>query len=637
MTVFSEKLDRLRETAALAAGQTPHSLAAAIGRSSAETVVAVGSGGSAVAAEYFASCRVSLGCPPTIVTTPLTYVEDAVTVAPLSVWLFSASGANPDIIAAFEHAQAIGARSIELVTSTPESDLARRIGHERVHVASVADPKDGFLATHSLIAAATRLLFATDHLSSGLRASERADQVAHYFRTFLGADTRATIANEAAVSSPGETLLLLFDPHMRAAALLIETSLWESGLLPVQTVDFRNFAHGRHVWLSSDRHSASAVALLTDEGMSMWQAIEGILPETVPRLALRLGAPSRGSLYSALLWAFAYIEALGERLMIDPGRPGVSDFGRALFALPALRTRAQVPLAVRRKRLAARRVDLGSEHDWRRKYEEAVALLREAKIGGIVLDYDGTVVSTERRLEPPSPAIIVEIVRLIEGGVTTRFATGRGGSIGTMLRSAFPIELHESIVVGYYNGGLLSPLSRDIESDPPAQDPAILQFFETLGSRNDLFAGRLPRMSTLQISIESGTFRDFAAGLQELVHLLDTEAPGLRMIRSGHSVDIVPISSSKAEVVRRLRSELDTDVSILALGDSGDSQGNDFELFSDALGISVGRVCHRPDKGWNFCPGTDGGPLELLRILQSLKLTSYGEAKFDVHYLFPEE
>ena len=47
----------------------------------------------------------------------------------------------------------------------------------------------------------------------------------------------------------------------------------------------------------------------------------------------------------------------------------------------------------------------------------------------------GTVVSTDRRLEPPAAEILSDIQRLVDAGLSIAFATGRGGSIGEMLRA----------------------------------------------------------------------------------------------------------------------------------------------------------------------------------------------------------
>lgn len=633
MTVYADKLDRLHETVRLAAAVPAHGLASAMGGDPSATVVAVGSGGSAIVAEYFASCRSALGFGPTVVTTPLTYVLDAVTSQPITVWLFSASGSNPDIVAAYEHASSIGAE-VELVTSTVDSELALRVGAAHVHVAPVADSKDGFLATHSLIAAATRILMAADFISSSTRDADRALELVALCDRILSRAAREDLLRRSMTTETGEAVILLFDPHARSAAALVETSLWESGLIPVQSVDFRNFAHGRHVWVSKKQRS-SVVAFVTDDTRPIWDDLLRSLPKDVATLAFDLGAPGRSNLFSGLLLAFSYVEVVGIQKGVDPGKPGVSEFGRALFASPSLRARSASTLPVRRKRLAARRDDPGeSSTDWHAAFEAVRSSLDEAAIGGLVLDYDGTVVSTDKRLDPPAAEVVTEILRLIGNGVRVAFATGRGGSIGTMLREQFPARVHEQVDIGYYNGGLIEPLSVDIEVAAPAQDPRLRSFFETLMEHPDLFADKPPKLSTLQISVSSGSLRNFAEGYMTIDGLRRAHAPSLRMIRSGHAIDIVPITSSKRAVVHHMRAQLPPSSAILSIGDSGDPQGNDFELFGETLGVSVGRVCHRLTTGWNFAPGKHSGPLELLRILRGMSIVTRGHAHLDVHSLF---
>lgn len=55
--------------------------------------------------------------------------------------------------------------------------------------------------------------------------------------------------------------------------------------------------------------------------------------------------------------------------------------------------------------------------------------------------------------------MVAEVVRLLRAGVPVGVATGRGGSAGNALRKAVPERLWERVVVGYYNGGELAPLS----------------------------------------------------------------------------------------------------------------------------------------------------------------------------------
>jgi hypothetical protein len=74
MTVFGDKLAGLGATLIRASGGPIDALAKALRDSRGRTVIAVGSGGSAVAAEFLLRCRSTLGLGRSIVQTPMELV-----------------------------------------------------------------------------------------------------------------------------------------------------------------------------------------------------------------------------------------------------------------------------------------------------------------------------------------------------------------------------------------------------------------------------------------------------------------------------------------------------------------------------------------------------------------------------------
>ena len=142
MTIFAEKLGALATTIELALDGPLVSLAEALQAGVGRTVVAVGSGGSVVAAEYLARCRTTLGLGTTIVRTPMELVlGDAV--AADETWLLSAGADNPDIAAAFHVAVDASAGPIRMVTTRTTGAVAVEVGrHPRgsTFVLPVADP-----------------------------------------------------------------------------------------------------------------------------------------------------------------------------------------------------------------------------------------------------------------------------------------------------------------------------------------------------------------------------------------------------------------------------------------------------------------------------------------------------------------
>jgi fructoselysine-6-P-deglycase FrlB-like protein len=198
--------------------------------------------------EYLARCRSTLALGPTTVMTPMQFVVGLENRSDADVWLFSAGADNPDIVAAFEAAIASRAGTIRLVTVNAGGALAVAAGARpdtEVIVLPVADPKDGFLATHSMVSMVCGLLLAAGRLAGTSKEALATTLSAHAIEA-LSAMGAGRIAADGFRS--GDTIVLLHDPQLTPVAILLETCLWETGLAPVQRTDFRNFAHGRHVW-----------------------------------------------------------------------------------------------------------------------------------------------------------------------------------------------------------------------------------------------------------------------------------------------------------------------------------------------------------------------------------------------------
>src|SRR3546814_3765050 len=106
MTRFGEKIGELPQTLDLVLATDLSSLAQAIGRTTtAKSVIAVGSGGSAIAATYFARCRETLFGASTETMTPMDVVVGVGDFQDTDVWLFSAGADNPDFRAALHAAR----------------------------------------------------------------------------------------------------------------------------------------------------------------------------------------------------------------------------------------------------------------------------------------------------------------------------------------------------------------------------------------------------------------------------------------------------------------------------------------------------------------------------------------------------
>ena len=616
MTVFAEKLGALAATIELALNGPLTSLAEALEAGLGRNVVAVGSGGSIVGAEYLARCRATLGLGATFIRTPMELVLGD-TVAADETWLFSAGADNPDIAAAFRAAVDAIDGPIRMLTTRATGTVAVEVGrHSRgsTFVLPVTDPEDGFLATHSLIATTAALLAAASLCAEQPASEAVLGRFAEDCRAALGED-RQMLAD----FRNGDTIVLLHDPQVRAVATLIETSLWETGIAPVQKVDFRNFAHGRHVWAARHPNTMLVLALTTAETRKTWDTIAAALPPEVRRVSHDLGNAGRGTVAAGIVAGLAMVRALGEVACIDPGRPGRGEFARPIYEDTSLLRLAEAfTPRVRHKRRAVLAHDAAAvEHPSICAVgSERLRDLGAARFGALVLDYDGTLVATAQRFDPPVPEIIDELTRLIDEGVRVGVATGRGGSAGEILRLSLPVRVHPFVLVGYYNGGHLRALDVDIRDDAPEPDPGISSVGEWLRASGLLLPTIEWRQAPVQITIEHVQLRDARSFARALEGCPAVAAGFVRVLSSRHSFDLVPAMTSKLAVVRALRRAAD-DV-VLCVGDSGSPIGNDYELLSEPHGTSVGAVCGAATGCWSLFGETLTGPDAVLRLLRSL-------------------
>jgi hypothetical protein len=98
-------------------------------------------------------------------------------------------------------------------------------------------------------------------------------------------------------------------------------------------------------------------------------------------------------------------------------------------------------------------------------------------------------------------------------------------------------------------------------------------------------------------------------------------------------VDVVTEKAGKLLVVRDacLRLGLDPLTQVLRLGDGGDFGGNDYELLSEGLALSVDAVPPGVDQCWNLLPRMLGGVRGTEYYLQNLEAAE-GEARFTANF-----
>lgn len=638
-SVFSTKLGELPETIRRVASEGLGGVTDALRKGGDRLVYAVGSGGSAVACEFLARCRTTLGYALTVICTPEAFALNLSDLRDNDVWIFSAGGRNADAQATLASAIARKARAVHIVTSNATSELAiQAAAHHAVttHVIDVAGQKDGFLATHSLVGALAAIHIAADRASPAPRGQEAILELLALAELKFSHGARSAIGNAFAEFRPDDCLLLLADPRLGAAATLLDTSLWEAAVCPVQQTDFRNFAHGRHVWPVRRRERSFVISLTGAETRASWaNLLENLSPIRFASLDYQDCGRFQG--LRAVFDGFAIIEALGQRTGIDPAKPGPGPTAANIYdARTLLHTvqRRTAPAAHKQIEQYRRDDPKGHAYDWAVLAGEFQSQLASVDYWALVLDFDGTIIPASDPYARPAPEIVEELIRLLDHGVTLAIATGRGGSLGSALRAALPSRYWDSIPVGYYNGSYLKPLSVDIDNELPELHPDIDEIHGLLAKRSDLFRAFKAKNSRVQLSIQHADLVEPQSFIREFQQTRFGGSDELRLVDTGRTLDIVLSSACKTQVVEALmRTRGKADRSILCIGDSGGRTGNDHVLLGHAFGVSVGHVCDRPDACWSLF-GTDlSGPDALHRILLSLRGDLRGYVRLDLEKL----
>jgi len=631
---YASEMEKLAATFAWACEVDISSLREVIRTASFSSLLAIGSGGSLTAAHALTSLhRISTGKLAAVVT-PLDAIAEPLE-ASLSIWLLSAGGGNVDIVAATKALIAREPRQIVVLCGrddSPLAELCRR--HDFIDLLIYPSPvgKDGFLATNSLVAFAALLTraycaeFGSE--TNWLAAVETIQSLLADGSTQIDAWQTATAPLWAR-----QTILVLHGHDARIGAIDLESKFTEAALGNLQPADYRNFAHGRHHWLAKRAQETGILAFVSKRDQDLAHRTLALIPREIPLAQIELPGVGAVVALASLIAALRMTGWAGLAKGIDPGRPGVPEFGRKLYNLSLPRQIASSEhsslssrdaVAIRRKagvslsRLSA----LGTLPRWRTALDQFRHSLLSTTFAGIVLDYDGTLVDIRHRFEPPSEDVIEGLIRLSRAGVRVAIATGRGASVRRDLRSRLPEEIWQRILVGYYNGGEIAALDNDAVPDGrDATHESLVPLAAALRSHPELSEAVNQTDRYFQITLQAKCVMP-ENRLWELAHqtVLQSGSPDVSITRSSHSIDIVPSGVSKLNVLAQLRDGGLGDAPILSIGDRGRWPGNDFELLRGPFALSVDETSVDPATCWDLAESGQRGVAATLEYLRSLEL-----------------
>ena len=592
---------------------------------------AIGSGGSLTAAHALASFHQRFTGRIAAVATPLEAVGEPLDAA-VGTWLLSAGGGNVDILASAKALVGREPRQLTVLCGREDSPLAElcRV-HPYTDLLLYPPPagKDGFLATNSLLGFTTLLARA---YAVEFGAPDEWESAVASLLPIMPAQSVASADWQAgtALLWSRPTTLLLHGPSTRVGAIDMESKFTEAALGNLQLADYRNFAHGRHHWLAKRGDISAVLAFITDADRTLADRTLALIPADIPRARLSFSGNASATALAALLAALRIAGWAGVVREIDPGRPGVPEFGRKLYNLPLPRSAADAVDGLPPRALAAitrkagvspaRLAAVGELDSWRSALDIFRDRLSQATFAGVVFDYDGTIVDTRDRFRPPPVAMAAQLTRLAEAGVRLAIATGRGASVRRDLQACLPKALWGRVLVGYYNGAEIALLDDDAAPDG-CDTPCGLLGPLSLALRAQPELARAARQTDRPYQITLEAVRVMAESrLWDLAHqvILSTGVADIGVTRSSHSVDIVAAGVSKLNVVSRLREYVGA-APLLTIGDRGRWPGNDYELLREPYALGVDEINADPLTCWNLAQPGQRGPTATLDYLSSLE------------------
>ena len=348
----------------------------------------VGSGGSLAVAQVCALLINHLGGYAQTVT-PYELMSFSKSLHKTNVIFFTASGGNPDIINAYIFCKQMEVNSSFIICLTLNSKLVTtaksKFYDTNYFELSLPNGKDGFLAVNSTLCAIMLLKKVIN------------EKVSYFNWSYLPEEVYKCLQTESIIALGGRWSLPVVSDF--------ESKCTEAGLINVMPADFRNFAHGRHHWLA--KHPAtSVICFVTDNELDIAQKTLHILPANIKNCIISTKYVGINATIDLLIQMFLLVQYLGEVKGIDPGKPGVPQYGSRLYRLnyrlpyealqAGLLEKNIVARMVKRKKAVLPGLEVNIIENAAYEYLNALA---KASFKSIVLDYDNTIISENNEID----------------------------------------------------------------------------------------------------------------------------------------------------------------------------------------------------------------------------------------------
>lgn len=565
-------------------------------------LIAIGSGGSSTACHLTALLHRTRHRRPALFTTPLDVLSVPAGLHRAAVFLASASGKNKDVLAALQASVTEESPAVAVVTlraENPLSEAAASYPRARVFATNAPAGKDGYLATNSLVA--TCALVAR----------------AYGFGVSLSKNPRKAV--DGAIFEDRHMVQVLHGGWGSPVATDLESKLNESALAAAQLADYRNFGHGRHLWLAKRAAETVVVALVTPGTTAIAESTLNLFPKSIRVVRLETFRDGPEGTLDLLVQAFHLVDLIGLTRKQDPGRPHVPEFGRKLYRLTPPRVRPTLDAPIQRKLWASPgTTDNGKA--FQEGLERFLARTCTTEIGAVALDYDGTLCTKDERFGGLRDDVVAECSRLLNAGLQLGIATGRGKSVREELQKVLDRKLWARVHVGYYNGTAIGALGDDALPKTNEPSDAVLKRAQSLLSDDAWLmatAKITPRPQQLTVEPNGAARTDALAA-----HVMSRLAPldgRVRIVVSSHSLDVLGARPGKGALVTWLREQIGEAHEVLCIGDRGAWPGNDYALLGEPMSLSVDEVSGLDDACWNLTPRGVSGPDATLLYLRAIK------------------
>jgi hydroxymethylpyrimidine pyrophosphatase-like HAD family hydrolase len=606
---FKKELLSIKNTILWAESQDISTLRDFFERRASLPLLAIGSGGSFSACHY-ASLLYENRYTFSKALTPLDFFYSKQLIPNSKILFISASGKNTDIQFAFKKSQDFGSKiigNLSMKNKNPLMEMSKEVFNSFSANYELPTGKDGFLATNSLISFFVLLYrsFDENESESGIHQKLSAFKSDSYIQEYLYFSNIVQKKLNFTVLYGGWGLPVAFD---------IESKFTEAALGAVQIADYRNFGHGRHHWFDKRKESSSIIAIVTPQERKIAEKTLSLMPEEIPRILIETEDKSSLGSLDLLIKSFYLVSAIGDIRKIDPGRPGVPDFGSKLYNLKysSFYKKSEKKIdsktkAILQKAHVSKIDDLSPAEInlWSDAYDSFVKKIQIPSYSSLVFDYDGTLspVDVKNRHKNELSSEVKKIfITLLTYNIKIGVVTGRGKSIKELLRNSIPQKYWTQIYVGYYNGAEMGLLKDDsVPNTSLNYDTSLALIKNSL--LKDFFINEEKfevDMRPYQLTIKAKTQNDFNRIKNICNHIiLVNRLSNVIILESSHSLDIIvrPIAS-KLNIIEKYFKEED----VLCIGDKGCVPGNDFELLSTPFSLSVDELSYHPDSCWNLIP-----------------------------------